>query len=503
MKWSARSRDVARWAGVAVVMLVATVTRMWNLGRAPELVFDETYYVKDAWTLWNLGYESRWPDGADANWAAGIVTGWTTDPAFVAHPPLGKWLIALGMAIAGPESPVSWRISTAIAGIALVALTMVAAQLLFHSWTLTVMAGGVLAIDGTAIVLSRVALLDTQLAVFGMLGFIFVLLDRRWIRRRWVSWHEAHTGTVAVRDWGPVFWWRPWLLATAVALGAATAVKWSGLYILAVLGIVTVVSDAALAHRAGADSWLRVLLRQAPVNAMLLLPLATVVHLLAWTGWFVTEGGYGRDWIAEGGERWTSLLSWVPDSLQNWWHYQAAVYAFHTGLSTGHSYAAPAWQWPLLIRPTSMWYESGDGTAAEILALGNPLIWWAGTAALVALAALVVQRLVQRRPVASTALVLAGLAGSYLPWFLYPERTMFAFYAIALEPFLVIALGYWLLRLLYVPDSTRAERITGTVIVALFLASVTVLSAYFWPIWTGVELPEAELRARFWFRSWI
>jgi len=500
---SARTRSIARWVAVGLVMAVAAITRLWNLGHPQELVFDETYYVKDAWTLGNLGYESRWPDGANENWASGLVTGWTTDPSFVAHPPLGKWLIALGMAVVGPESAWGWRITTALAGIALVALTMVAAHLLFRSWTLTTLAGGLLAVDGMAIVMSRVALLDIQVALFGLVGFIFVLLDRRWIRRRWADWRATTAGTVAVRDWGPVFWWRPWLLAAGVALGAATAVKWSGVYMLAVFGLVTVISDAVFAHRAGLDSWLRVVVRQGPLNALLLVPVAAVVHLVSWTGWFATSGGYGRDWIADGGERWTGLLAWVPDAFQNWWHYQAAVYAFHTGLASEHNYASPAWQWLLLIRPTSMWYESGEGTAAEILDLGNPLVWWAGTAALVAMAAAVIHRLVRRQRVATMALVLAGVAATYLPWFLYPERTMFAFYAIALEPFLVIAIGYWLLRLLRVPDATRAERIVGAVIVGAYLVTVVALSAFFWPIWTGVELPEAELRARFWFRSWI
>ena len=37
------------------------VLRFWNLGHPHEIVFDETYYVKDAWTLLHLGYESTWP----------------------------------------------------------------------------------------------------------------------------------------------------------------------------------------------------------------------------------------------------------------------------------------------------------------------------------------------------------------------------------------------------------------------------------------------------------
>ncbi len=49
------------WLGVAIVAVVAAVLRLWNLGRPGTLVFDETYYVKHAWTLLQVGYEADWP----------------------------------------------------------------------------------------------------------------------------------------------------------------------------------------------------------------------------------------------------------------------------------------------------------------------------------------------------------------------------------------------------------------------------------------------------------
>src|SRR5690606_24136035 len=112
------------------VMGVAAATRLVGLGHPGELVFDETYYVKDAWSLWHLGYESQWPSDADEQWAAGRTNGWTGIASFAVHPPLGKWLIGLGLALARPEDPASWRIATALTGIALVALVMVGAWLL-------------------------------------------------------------------------------------------------------------------------------------------------------------------------------------------------------------------------------------------------------------------------------------------------------------------------------------------------------------------------------------
>ncbi|TPX01124.1 phospholipid carrier-dependent glycosyltransferase, partial [Schumannella luteola] len=80
-----------------------------------------------------------------------------SDGSFVVHPPLGKWIIGAGMAAFGTDSAFGWRIGIAVVGILLVALTMLVARRLFASTTLVVVAGGLMAIDGNAIVMSRVS----------------------------------------------------------------------------------------------------------------------------------------------------------------------------------------------------------------------------------------------------------------------------------------------------------------------------------------------------------
>ncbi|MEI5604419.1 phospholipid carrier-dependent glycosyltransferase, partial [Streptomyces brasiliscabiei] len=83
-----------------------------------------------------------------------------------------------------------------------------------------------------------VALLDGFLTFFIVLALWFLALDRRTMRERWAA-REPREST-----WGPLFWNRPWLLATGVAAGGATAVKWSGLYVIAGIGIYVVITDA-------------------------------------------------------------------------------------------------------------------------------------------------------------------------------------------------------------------------------------------------------------------
>ncbi|GAA2935516.1 hypothetical protein GCM10020221_34120 [Streptomyces thioluteus] len=50
------------WLGPLLVALVAGLTRFHNLRSPNAVIFDETYYAKDAWALWKYGYEAKWPD---------------------------------------------------------------------------------------------------------------------------------------------------------------------------------------------------------------------------------------------------------------------------------------------------------------------------------------------------------------------------------------------------------------------------------------------------------
>jgi dolichyl-phosphate-mannose-protein mannosyltransferase len=243
-------RRLYNWGAPAFVVLVASVTRLWNLGSPHTLVFDETFYVKDSWTLWNLGYSAEWPPDADQSFNAGLTDIFHTAPSFVVHPPLGKWLIGAGMAAFGADSSVGWRIATALVGILAVVLLMVIAKRLFDSTLLAVVAGGLFAIDGNAIVMSRVALLDNFVMFFALLGFGAILLDRAWAERRLAGWMTARADAGRGTDWGPSLWWRPWLVAAGLAFGLASAVKWNGFYFLAAFAVYTLVVDALARRRA-------------------------------------------------------------------------------------------------------------------------------------------------------------------------------------------------------------------------------------------------------------
>ncbi|MCK2037411.1 phospholipid carrier-dependent glycosyltransferase [Microbacterium sp. SSW1-49] len=486
-------RRSLRWLAPLVVTAIAAVLRLINIGHPHQLAFDETYYVKDAWSLWTLGYEGTWGEGANDAFVTLQQLPLSEQGSFIVHPPLGKWLIALGMAIGGPDNSAGWRLATALLGTASVLLVYLIAKTLSGSIVVGTVAGLLIALDGLSIVLSRIALLDGILTFFVLLGVLFVLLDRR----RTIPLLERRDPEAPDPFWGPILWRRPWLIAAGLALGAACAVKWSGLYVLAAFGLYVVVTDALARRRAGVILWpTDAAFRQGPVSFLLLVFPALAVYLLSWTGWFVTAGGYDRQSDA--------------NPLVALWKYHQSMLGFHVGLNSGHPYASPAWEWPFLLRPTAVWVGTDpapcgvDHCMAVISAVPNPLIWYAGVAAAVFLLYLLVRGWVLRQPVGPEISVpLVGLAATYIPWLLFPERTIFQFYTVVMVPFLVIALAMTLRIIAGRREDPLHRRQSGERTVLIFLVFVVLVSAFFYPVWAGISMPYDFWRLHNWLPGWV
>ncbi len=508
-RWQARMaaeprlRRLYGWLIPVFVTVLAAVLRLWNLGHPHELVFDETYYVKDAWTQWSLGYAATWPEGANERFAAGETDIFSTDPSFVVHPPLGKMLIGIGMWVFGPDSSFGWRISAALFGTACVLVLYLLARSLTGSIAFAGLTSFFLAISGLGIVLSRVSLLDIFLTFFVLLAFWFVALDRRRHLDRLAALHLARSEP---SSWGPVLWNRPWVLAAGAAAGAATAVKWSGVWVLAAIGVYLVVTDALERRRQGITMWTLDALRQGAVSFVLLVPVAVVVYLASWTGWLVTDGGYDRH--SADGQPATGLFAWVPLSLQSLWHYHQTIYNSMTSITSDHPYESPAWQWAFLVRPTSMFAHvtaggqegctGGESGCLEVLySMPNPLLWFAGFGA----ALYLLYRFAAIRD-GRMALVLTGVAATWLPWFFF-ERTVFQFYTVVIEPFLLLALVFALRDLLGGPHASPERRLAGQRVVIVFVIVVVGLSAFWYPLWSAVQVPYEFYRMHSWMPGWV
>ena len=490
------------WLAAAGVTALAAALRLPALGRPRELVFDETYYVKDAWTLLNLGYEGQWPTDPDAAFVAGEVDTYTTTASYVVHPPVGKWLIALGLRLLGAQDPVGWRLGAALAGIVSVLLLTRIAGRLLGSTTLGVVAGGLLAVDGLAIVHSRTSLLDGFLMMFVLAAFGALLLDRDATRRRLTV---LTAPPRAPSRWGPALGLRPWRMTAGVLLGLAVGTKWSGLWFVAAFGLLTVAWDASARHRAGVRQWwLGTLVRDAGPAFVSIVGVATLAYVATWFSWFRQPAAYGRTWASDNPGQ---GVGWLPESLRSLWKFHQDMWSFHTTLDAEHPYAAHPAGWLLQLRPTAFFYSSpepaqqycgADACSQAVTSLGNPVLWWLAVVALVACLWWAIRRLD-----GVAAVVVTVVAAGWLPWFGYAHRTIFTFYAIVFLPWLVIGLTYAGSRLWRWGDADPARSsVVRTVVVALGLL-VVAATWYFYPVWTGEVVTFRSWQLRQWVGSWL
>jgi len=500
---------LAGWVTTVVITALAFATRVVDLGRPNKLVFDETYYAKDAYSLLKFGYERSWPGDADASVVAGNPDVMQDGASFVVHPQLGKWLIAGGEALFGMNS-FGWRFASLVFGCLLVAVTIRLVRRVSRSTLIGGLAGLLLTLDGLAFVMSRTALLDIFTAFFVVVAVACLAADRDWFRNRLAD-HLERTGRPDLGGrFGPALLVRPWRLAAGLSFGLAVGTKWNALYLLAAFALLSLAWDVGARRLAGAGrrAPLAVLRDGLPAFLSLVL-LAAVVYVSTWASWLATSGGYGRSWGEQNPEAWTVRAFGRP--LASLLHYHRDIWGFHTGdyiNNATHAYRANPIGWLIVARPIGIDAVNdippgtdgclGPETCLRVISgIGTPVLWWAAVPALIAALVLWLGARDWR-----FGIPVVGVLSGWLPWFAYSDRPLFYFYAIVFLPFSVMAVALCA-GLILGPGRPSRRRLVGGVIVGVFVALVGLSFAWFYPVLTDEVLPRPAWLARMWFRVWI
>ncbi|GDX23599.1 putative dolichyl-phosphate-mannose--protein mannosyltransferase [Actinomycetes bacterium] len=429
-----------RWQ--VLILAFAASVRFVNLGRPDELVFDEIYYVDGAKDF--LKYAVEVENGKSE---------------FIVHPPIGKWVIALGIKLFGDNS-FGWRFSTALLGTISILFVYLIAKHLFKSEKWALLSAALVSLDGLHLVMSRTALLDMTLMFFVLIGLYALLKERFW--------------------------------AAGFLLGLALATKWSAIYYIVFFGIYYLARDFYKIRKSG-DFKIQNYFRAATIRTVQLAILPIFTYVATWLGWFNSTLGWSRNWGVEN----PGLL---PNALRSFWHYQSEILYFHTHLTENHSYEAKAWSWLLMYRPTSFFYETPKGCGAascaqEVLAMGTPVLWWIATISLVILVALWL-----KNKQWSTGFILLAVSAGYLPWFVFSQRTTFTFYAIVFEPWLMMALVA-VLRIYYLNSFGNSKLKFYLIVFLLCIFAANFI--YHFPIFVGQNLTYDDWRSLMWFKKWI
>jgi dolichyl-phosphate-mannose--protein O-mannosyl transferase len=207
-------------------------------------------------------------------------------------------------------------------------------------------------------------------------------------------------------------------------------------------------------------------------------------------GWFLSDRGWDRQSSSN------PIIALI--------NYHSEMLGFHVGLTEKHPYQSNPLGWLVMARPTSFFYDSPEGCPSdecsrEVLALGTPFLWWIGTVAIIFVIRYWIRSLRNRTTDSAANLVVIGLVAGYLPWFALPERTMFSFYAIIIEPFLILAIIYCAKLLL----DSRLKPVVSQSIFAGGFTLIFLCFLYFLPLYTGQLITYEQWQARMWFDSWI
>jgi dolichyl-phosphate-mannose-protein mannosyltransferase len=500
------------WLLPIAVTILAGVARFWRISRPgghvmtskTDLVFDETYYAHDSWTLLHHGVEANGPG---------------TGPGFVVHPPLGKWMMAVGELLFDhgktvvfghgvhrtiyPASPFSFRFAGAVVGTLAILMIARIARRMLRSTALGVIAGVLLSLDGLEFVQSRTAMLDIFLMFWVLAAFGCLIIDRDDGRRRLA---ERLTGPLDPDHWGPGLGFRPWRWGAGICIGAACATKWDGAFYIPAFIALAIAWDVGARRTAGAKSglWGGAVRAGAPALATFLV-VPAVVYVASWTGWFMSNSqfAYDHDLYVHSGQSWIAH-DWAV--FHGWWQYQAAIWHYADTLTwdnNPHPYLSRPWGWLLMARPVAYYYQSkptcgASSCSQEVLGIGNPALWWASIPALIAIA----WAWIARRDWRAGALVLVFLAG-YLPWFREDaaHRVMFFFYMLPEVPFMALAVTMVIGFAIGHRSASTVRQAIGYSTVAVYLATVVVLFGFFYPILSARSITYSQWHDRMWLHQ--
>jgi dolichyl-phosphate-mannose-protein mannosyltransferase len=397
--------------------------RVWGLSSPPQTFWDESYYVPDAYDYLGSGYDIGHPDDPSYKMVGEIT--WV-------HPPLGKWMIAMGVGPMGLH-PLAWRLPSALFGTAAVLLVYLLALALWGSVWWAGLAGLLLSLDGLHIVQSRIAMLDVFLATFVLAGVHLMVLDRRASRRQVEVGRQP--STFVERTFGTGY-----RFGAGLMLGAAVATKWSGVFAL--------VFVAALCAQAIPRDGRRL---RTIVASFVVVPV--LVYLASYVVWFAQNGMDVPRFVA---------LQWRM--LEHQLHHGTVQPENSSPLS-----------WLFLTHPIRYYPPPGPGVGAadrEIWLIGNPVLWWGFLAAMPVLLAKAARRRWKE------ILIVGSYLALFVPW-IFLGRTEFLFYMLPAVPFMCLGMVAALRAL-----PGRVQRRSATAFAALACAAAF---AYL-PVWLGLNI---------------
>ncbi|MBI2062512.1 MAG: phospholipid carrier-dependent glycosyltransferase [Candidatus Yanofskybacteria bacterium] len=438
-----------------IILALSIATHFAFFGHPNQTVFDEVHFGK-------------------------FISGYYThEYYFDIHPPLGKLMIAgfakifdfkpeFSFAQIGDKFPdnkyLALRFLPSLAGALLpVVIFLLALQLKFKPQGAFI-AGLLVVFENALLVQTHYILMDGFLLLFGFSALLFYFKSRH--------------SPFAIR----------YSLLMAVFGGLAASIKWTGLTFLALPFFIEAfyLSRGILRMRR-----MPLLKLWQLIFYFAVIPFVIYFSIFALHFSFLTKSGSGDAFMKPTFHR--------DNVVTKFFQLNAEMYRSNQRLTATHPYGSSWYSWPLMTRPIFYWV-SGD---SRIYLLGNPVIWWAST---VAIMLLLLQNL--KFKIFNLKLNIAGiLLGGYflnLIPFIGITRVMFLYHYLTGLIFAILILVYLIEKQ---DGSTPFDKTQGKwlntrkIFIGLTIASILAF-IYFAPLTYGLSLSPKAYNARVWLPSW-
>ena len=438
----------------------------WN-----STYFDEIYHARTAYEFLN-----------------------STVPYETSHPPLGKILMSICVAVFG-MTPFGWRFAGALAGILMLpGMYLLGKQLTKKTWA-ALLACMLMALDCMHLTQTQIATIDSFPVLFIIFAYFFML---------------RFTQTDFIREKRSVS-----LISLALSglfMGLSIASKWIGIYAgagLAVLFFRHCIRTVMVRRKtsvwynrenipcANQDRLHDTNLQDDVPNAvkktlvlcawcvLFFIVVPVMLYLVSYIPYFAYNSAH---------------IHSLSDYISEVWRAQIGMFNYHStpNLGMDHPFYSPWWQWPVIGKP--MYYASQQYLPAEypvhhsIFAFGNPVIWYWGLGAILIC---FIREIIRRRYRSAEndlmwhlrsstydsncIFILIGLLAQYLPWVLVPRGTYIYHYFASL-PFLMLAvcLGFSF-------SGERKERI-GKIVAAVYVVIAAIFFIILFPYASGMNV---------------
>ena len=370
------------------------------------------------------------------------------------HPPLGKIIISIGIAIFGAV-PFGWRCMGALFGVLNILIMYRFGKKIFKKTAYATICGVLMMFDFMNFTQSRIGLIDVY-AVFFILMMYYYMYD-------YFSNKSYNLGFK--RSMKP-------LILCGLFFGMGVACKWIVLFGAPGLAALFIWSKYNEYRETRKIAYMS---RTAIICVLFFIIIPGCIYIISYI-----------PFIAAPGNNFGSIL-------QN----QIRMITYHGAAVRSHPFQSSWFEWPFMTRP--IWYykgvDVGPGMISSIVAMGNPAIWWTGI--LTFFSALYLSIKNKHRYM---AVIFVAAAFQYLVWALI-RRTVFIYHFYSTVPFVIFTIVYIIKHLIELSGNSGKRRII--VITGAYIFVVIALFVWFYPVISGLEVSKSWIDSTKWFRDWV